>query len=144
VVQLMSCRVTCGPMQPFTCKQKCMELGIDPTDALELPTPITCPYERKTVACIWLLQQQDIPPQLAALASDSCWPALTTNCKETPVIRVLACMGCMYVSCRSLRPTAVPGRHGYCARELARRHGCRACKSSKALAASHGPCAEAW
>lgn len=101
-MQSMSCRVTCGPMQPFTCKQKCMELGIDPTDALELPTPITCPYERKTVACIWWLQQQDIPPQLAALASDSCWPAVTTNCKETLVIRVLACMACMYVSCRSL------------------------------------------
>lgn len=40
-------RVTCGPMQPFTCRQKCMELGINPTDALELPKPITCPYERE-------------------------------------------------------------------------------------------------
>jgi hypothetical protein len=27
-----------------------MELGVNPTDALELPTPITCPYERKEAA----------------------------------------------------------------------------------------------
>jgi hypothetical protein len=34
-------------MQPFTCRQKCMELGVNPTDALELPKAITCPYERE-------------------------------------------------------------------------------------------------
>jgi len=44
---VLVCRVTCGPMQPFSCRQKCMELGVNPTDALELPTPATCPYERK-------------------------------------------------------------------------------------------------
>lgn len=41
-------------MQPFTCRQKCMELGLDASDALELPTAITCPYERKHGAsCSW-------------------------------------------------------------------------------------------
>lgn len=40
-------RVTCGPIKPFSCRQKCMELGVNPTDALELPTQISCPYERE-------------------------------------------------------------------------------------------------
>jgi hypothetical protein len=44
-------RVTCGP-KAFTCRQRCMELGINPTDALELPAPASCPYERECYAVL--------------------------------------------------------------------------------------------
>ncbi|KIZ05690.1 hypothetical protein MNEG_2267 [Monoraphidium neglectum] len=37
-------RVTCGPKR-FTCRQKCAELAYNPTDALAMPAPITCPYD---------------------------------------------------------------------------------------------------
>lgn len=42
----LPCRVTCGPKH-FTCRQKCMELAYNPTEALVLPTPISCPYDRE-------------------------------------------------------------------------------------------------
>jgi len=37
-------RAACGPKR-FTCREKCMELAFNPTDALELPKPISCPFE---------------------------------------------------------------------------------------------------
>lgn len=37
-------RAACGP-KSFTCNDKCAELAYNPTDALELPKPISCPYE---------------------------------------------------------------------------------------------------